>query len=325
MLAGFKQKITSHKKPILIVVFVLSFALNISGISYFIVTQTTIIAEQNLHSLQVKYPLIATRVLQDLPIDIIVNFLSLRNNLQNETAPWGDSFGMYFEYLPTGTSIGVNSTSEFHAASLFKTPIVMAYYHTKERLGISSDPMLTLGSDELDSQFGNLWQKGAGYQLKASDAIKMALEQSDNTAAKALVPLIGTVDFEAVYQGLDIALTVDKDGAVLTPKSYSSIFKALYFSAVLDKDDSQEILNYLSQSQFPDKMVAGIPPGVTVAHKIGDFVEKSGNGEAYTDCGIVYIPRRPYLLCMVSKTDEQTARVRMQDISKIIYDFVSSI
>jgi beta-lactamase class A len=275
-----KKRLVLYKKQILIVLILLSVVLNVGGITYFILTQTTIIAEQNLQTLQARYPLIATRVLQDLPIDIIVNFLSLRNNLQNEAAPWGDSFGMYFEYLPTGTSIGVNSTSEFHAASLFKTPIVMAYYHTRERLGISSDPMLTLKSDELDSQFGNLWQKGAGYQLKASEAIKLALEESDNTAAKALVPLVGTVDFEAVYQGLDIALTVDKDGAVLTPKSYASIFKALYFSAVLNKDDSQEILNYLSQSQFPDKIVAGIPPGVTVAHKIGDFVEKNGNGVA---------------------------------------------
>lgn len=320
-----KKRLALHKKQILIVLILLSIVLNISGISYFILTQTIITSNQDLQALQAKYPLIATRVLQDLPIDIVVNFLGLRSDLQNETASWGDSFGMYFEYLPTGTSININGINEFHAASLFKTPIIMAYYHTRERLGITNDPILALTSNQLDSQFGNLWQKGAGYQLKASEAVKLALEKSDNTAAKALVPLIGTVDFEDVYQGLDIALTVDKDGAVLTPKSYSSIFKALYFSAVLNKDDSQEILNYLSKSDFTDKLVAGVPSGVTVAHKIGDFVEKNGNGEAFTDCGIVYIPRRPYLLCMVSKTDEQTARVRMQDISRMIYDFVSSI
>ena len=307
MLSGLKKKFSSHKKQILIVIILLSVAFNISGLAYFVLTQNSINSNQHLQALQARYPLIATRVLQELPIDIVVNFLALRNNLQNETAPWGDSFGMYFEYLPTGTSININGTNEFHAASLFKTPIIMAYYHTGERLGIDNDPTLTLKSDELDSQFGNLWQKGSGYQLKASEAVRLALEESDNTAAKALVSLIGTVDFEAVYQGLDINLTVDKDGAVL------------------NIDDSQEILNYLAKSKFPDKLVAGVPPGVTVAHKIGDFVEKNGNGEAFTDCGIVYIPRRPYLLCMVSKTDEQTARVRMQDISKMIYDFVSSI
>jgi len=320
----FKKKLALHKNIILVVVFLLSFVLNVSGITYFILTQTVVTSNQNLSALQAKYPLIATRILQDVPIDVIVNFLALRSNLQNETAPWGSNFGVYFEYLPTGTSIGVNSTNEFHAASLFKTPIVMAYYHTQERLNITNDPIVTLTPESIDSQFGDLWKKGAGYKLKASEAVKLALEDSDNTAAKILVPLIGSVDFEAVYQGLDISLNVDKDGAILTPKSYGSIFKALYFSAVLDKGDSQEILNYLAHSKFSDKLAAGVPDNITVAHKIGDFVDKTGN-EAFTDCGIVYYPRRAYLLCMVSKTDEQTARTRMQDISKMIYDYISSI
>jgi beta-lactamase class A len=306
-------------------VLLLSIAFNVSGILYLVLTQNSVGSDQNFAALQAKYPLISKRILQDPPIDIIVNFLALRNNIKNETAPWGTTFGVYFEYLPTGTSIGINSTDEFHAASLFKTPIVMAYYHTRERLNRTDDPLLTIRQDDLDSQFGNLWQKGAGYQLKASEAVRLALEESDNTAAKMLVPYIGSVDFEAVYQGLDIDLTVDKDGAILTPKSYASIFKALYFSSVLSKDSSEEVLNYLSHSTFPDKLAAGVPSKVTIAHKIGDFVEKNGKSEAFTDCGIIYAQRRPYLLCMVSKTDEQTARTRMQDISKMIYDYISSI
>jgi beta-lactamase class A len=315
----------SHKKLFLIIsILVLSVILNAAG-AFYLWTNNSSQSNQTFEQLQIKYPLISKRILQDPPIDILINFLALRNNLKTETDPFGTSFGMYFEYLPTGTSIGVNSTDEFHAASLFKTPIVMAYYHTRERLGKTDDPIITLKPEDLDSQFGNLWQKGAGYQLKASEAVRLALEESDNTAAKSLVPYVGSVDFEAVYQGLDIDLTVDKDGAVLTPKSYASIFKALYFSSVLSKDSSQEILNYLAHSKFPDKLAAGVPSNITIAHKIGDFVEKNGNGEAFMDCGIVYIPRRPYLLCMVSKTDEQTARERMQDISKMIYDFVSSI
>jgi beta-lactamase class A len=325
MVNRVREKFSAYKKKLLILIFALSLALGISAIALIILAQPIINSEQRFEKLQAKYPLVSKRILQELPIDIIVNFLTLRKDLKTEVAPFGSSFGVYFEYLPTGTSIAINATDEFHAASLFKTPIVMAYYRTRERLNKTDDPTITIRPEDLDSQFGDLWKKGAGYQIKASEAIRLALEESDNTAAKLLVPYIGSVDFEAVYQGLDIDLNVDKEGAVLSPKSYSSIFKALYFSSVLSKDSSEEILNYLSKSKFPDKLAAGIPSGVTVAHKIGDFVEKDGNGEAFMDCGIVYVPRRPYLLCMVSKTDEQTARVRMQDISKMIYDFVSSI
>lgn len=314
----------SKKHVFLSLIFIISIVINFFAISYFLYSNTIVKDTQNFNRQRAKYPLLATRILTENPVDVLVSFLNLRTSLTNETAPWGDSFGIYFEYLPTGTSIGINATNEFHAASLFKTPVIMAYYHTRERLNKKDDPVLTLRPQDLDSQFGDLWKKGAGYKLKASEAVRLALEESDNTAAKALVPLIGTLDFASVYQGLDITLDVDKEGAILTPKSYSSIFKALYFSSALTKDDSEEILNYLDNSKFPDKLEAGVPDNINVAHKIGDFVDKQGN-EAFTDCGIVYYPRRPYMVCMVSKTDEQTARERMQDISKMIYDYISSI
>lgn len=319
-----KDKIFYKKHHVaIVVILILSFAFNILGAANYIYTKALVRNDHNFQAQKEKYPLLATRVLLENPVDVLVSFLPLRNNLRNETAPWGDGFGMYFEYLPTGTSININGLSEFHAASLFKTPVVMAYFRTRERLNKTDDPTVSLRPEDLDSQFGDLWKKGAGYKIKLSEAVRLALEESDNTAARILVPFIGSVDFEAVYQGLDINLNVDKSGAILTAKSYSSIFKALYFSSVLNKDDSQLVLNYMTKSKFPDKLQAGVPLNVTVSHKIGDFVDKDGN-EAFTDCGIVYVPRRPYLLCMVSRTDEQTARGRMQDISKMIYDFVSS-
>ena len=308
-------------------IFSLSLVLNVFLVAYYLLNRSLVDQSYFITQQQKKYPLLATRILYENPVDVLINFLSLRGDLTNETAPWGDTFGIYFEYLPTGTSININGANQFHAASLFKTPVVMAYYHTRERLHETDDPVATLQPQDLDNQFGDLWKKGAGYKIRLSDAVRLALEESDNTAAKVLVRYIGTVDFEAVYQGLDINLDVDKQGAVLTPKSYSSILKALYFSSVLNKEDSQTILNYLANTSFPDKLAAGVPDNVTVAHKIGDFNinDNDPTDDYYSDCGIVYVPRRPYLLCMISRTDEQTARVRMQDISKIIYDYISSI
>ena len=319
----FNKSFFVQKKNFWKLIFILSLLVNVLGISNYFLTAEVVRNNLNFELLQKKYPLLSKRALQEPPIDIIVNFLPLRKDLKTELAPFGNSFGMYFEYLPTGTSININGLDEFHAASLFKTPVIMAYYHTKERLGKTDDPTVEIKKEDIDSQFGDLWKKGAGYKLKLSEAVRLALEESDNTAARLVVPYVGSVDFDAVYQGLDIDLNLDKQGAILSAKSYSSIFKALYFSSVLTRDGSEEILNYLSHSKFPDKIEAGVPDNVNVAHKIGDFVDKDGN-DAFTDCGIVYVPRRPYLLCMVSKTDEQTARERMQDVSKMIYDFVSS-
>lgn len=275
-------------------------------------------------SLQEQYPLLSKRILHEFPQDILINFLDLRTEIRKEIMPFGNNFSLYFEYLPTGTTIGVNEKKEFHAASLFKLPVVMAYYHYKDRLNKKDDPEVTIGKDQVDKEFGDLWKKGVGYKLKASEAVDLALIESDNTAAKLIVPLIDKQDFDAVYEGLDIDLNSDNNGAILTAKNYSSILKALYFSSVISMDSSEEILDTLTKTKFPDKLVSGVPTSVTVAHKIGDYNDESGN-EAFMDCGIVYVPRRPYMLCMLSISDEQVARERMRMLSKTVYDYVSSV
>jgi beta-lactamase class A len=309
----------SVKKVLLLVIFLFSLAGNI----VFIYLWQTVSQEKNRFTqLEKTHPLLSKRILADFPQDILINFLPLRSKLQQTTKPYGDSFALYFEYLPTGTSIGINEKSEFIAASLFKLPIVMAYYRHKERLKDEHDPTVTLSSDMLDDRFGDLWKKGEGYSINLGDAVEMALKESDNTAVRALVPELSKTDFDNVYEGLDIDLKINNDGALMTAKHYGSILKALYFSAVLTKDHSQEILNHLTQTKFRDKLPAGIPEEIPVAHKIGVIEEPEY--EAYMDCGIVYVPRRPYLLCMISKSDDKTARERMSLISKIIYEHVSS-
>src|SRR5664279_2502294 len=128
--------------------------------------------EGNIRDLHARYPFISTRILQGSMTDITLNFLGLRQKLQSEVAPYDDSFALYFEYLPTGTTIGINENSEFTAASLLKVPVVMAYYYKKERLGLTDDPIVTIKKSELNSQFGDLYKRGAGAQINLGDAVK---------------------------------------------------------------------------------------------------------------------------------------------------------
>ncbi|TXG78180.1 serine hydrolase [Candidatus Dojkabacteria bacterium] len=309
-----------RKSKILLVVLVLSLLAN-AGLGFIYFYHSHSGESKETKDLYKKYPYLSKRILQDFPQDLLINFLALRRQLRSEALPYGNKFGFYFEYLPTGTSIGVNEKNEFHAASLFKVPVIIAYYHTKERLG-AKDQEITLKEEFIDKDFGDLWRQGAGAKIKASEAVELAMVDSDNTAAKALVPLVGEKDFEEVYQGLDIDVNSDDQGALISAKAYASILKALYFSSLIDKNDSQHILNLLTKTKFPDKLAAGVPTNVPVAHKIGDFVDDEGN-EGYRDCGIVYVPRRPYLLCMFSIGTEQEARDRMSNFSRIIYDYVS--
>ncbi len=314
-----------NKKTCFAALVLVSFVTNIFLIGLYFSTKAHFEKNVEFEKLQEKYPNLSKRVLQEYPIDILINFLDLRTQLRSEVEPYGNTFGFYFEYLPTGTTIGVNEKSEFHAASLFKVPVVMAYYKLRERLQIKNDPEVEVKAEHIDDDFGTLYQKGVGYKLKMSEAIRLALEESDNTAARIIATNVQEADFNEVYEGIDIDLLSDEDGAIMTAKNYSSILKALYFSAVLSKDSSNEILEYLSRSEFNDKLTVGIDPSIKVAHKIGDFVDLETGQKAYMDCGIVYYPRRPYLLCMVSRTDENIASERMAKLSKTVFNYISSV
>jgi len=308
---------------LLVTFFVISVAANIGA--FVLLRQDTpdVKSAQDYAALEERYSFLSKRVLMDLPADLLLNFLALRNELTTQVTPYGDTFGLTFEYLPTGTAININGNNKFYAASLFKVPVIMAYYHGRERLHLTDDPTIVVKQDQLDSEFGNLWKKGAGTKLKASEAIRLALVESDNTAIKALIPYVEDEDFKTVYNGLDLNLSSTPEGALISTREYATILKALYFSSVLNKDDSQAILSMLSESSFSNKLVAGVLPGTLVAHKIGDF--KDENKEGYRDCGIVYVPRRQYLLCMYSTSNEATANERMKVVSKIIYDYVSTL
>jgi len=274
---------------------------------------------QHFTILKNKYPFLSQRVLlEDYTNDFINNFLPLRQQLHTMIDPYADSFAIYFEYLPTGTSIGINEDTNFTAASLLKVPVVMAYLYKKESMGLTKDPTVEITAQEVNKKFGTLYKKGAGYQINLKDAVSLALQKSDNTASLVLADNISDSDFEHVYEGLDIPLALKGDSPIISAIQYTSVLKALYFASILNRDDSEAILHMLTRTDFHDMLPHGLPTNLPVAHKIG-LIDK----QIYSDCGIVYVPNRPYALCMISKSDRTIARERMSAISQVIYTYVA--
>ncbi len=281
-------------------------------------------AYYNVDTLIQKFPFLARRILIDKPTDVVINFYPLREQLREGVKEYGDSFGFYFEYLPTGTSIGVNEKTDFISASLVKLPVVMTYYYELEQKGITEGTQTaTIEKKHIDASFGDLWKKAEGSQLPLEEAAKLTLTDSDNTAFYVLRDYITKKNFDQVYNGLDIEVRTNKDEVILSAKEYASILKALFFSSILNKEHSQKILDLLSRTKFSDKLPSGVPKNIVVSHKIG--VYENGNTLLYQDCGIVYVPDRPYLLCMISKSNENQARERMVKLSKTVYDYVSTV
>lgn len=272
-----------------------------------------------------KFPLLSLRLFAQKQNDILINFVPLRKKLYEYIQSKDSSIGMYFEYLPTGNSIGINEKEAYVLASLLKVPLVMAVYKKVENKELDLDKQLIIKETDLDPLFGNLWKKGTGTKLTVRDAIKLALIESDNTANNALFDLINIADIKDVFASLDIPWGDSQNVEVVTPKNYSSVLRSLYLSSYLEREHSNEILEYLTQSIDDDKIAGGVPGDIKVAHKIGVYDAANITKRVFTDCGIVYIPHRPYILCIMVRDHERNSVTFMSDLSKIIYEYLSSV
>jgi beta-lactamase class A len=210
------------------------------------------------------------------------------------------------------------------AASLIKLPAAMDLYRAAELGKVDLDKKITLQESWLDGGYGTLYQKGAGYELSLRDAAKIMLTESDNTALKAIAYSTETklTPDQRAINALDADISQNPDLTVsIGARSYTSFLKCLYFSCYLSKDDSQELLDYLSESTFDNRLAAGIDDkSIRVAHKIG-----VANTTTQSDCGIVYVPNRNYAICiMLNGDDNPQTNKHIAELSKIVYTFVKT-
>jgi len=282
---------------------------------------------------QSPYPYIAKRLFVANPNDIIVNFTNLRSSLKDYVKASPEKIGLYFEYLPTGVNINAGANEEFFRASLVKLPVVMRTYGFIQDGKLSLDDKLVIEEKQIDKNYGELWKQGAGTTVTVRELIKFVLLDSDNTAFNVLYERVNVQllknapnDDQAadeIYDYLDIPRAAEGITPMITPKNYTSILKSLYYSAYLNYQNSNDILDTMTTSHTQKWMRSAIRPEIKVADKIGVYDIEPENLHVFSDCGIVYFPERPYSLCvMVHSDNAEKSLVHIQNISHLVFDYI---
>jgi beta-lactamase class A len=291
------------------------------------------IADQRSYNRRHQYPLLDPSVSNPDAHPEIINFDPLRQNVKNYLASLKLSHSFYFEYLPNGINIRDGEDNVSQAASLLKTPLVMDLYKLAEQGRINLDSASTVIPAEIDTDpnWGNPTRLKAGDTLSLRQAVKITLQYSDNTTLNVIKdridPLLDAASDS--FRSLDITLNVTETGATseqinVSSRSYSSILKCLYYSCFNSPADSTKIISDLIGSAEKNRLAAGIPPGIKIAHKVG-----SGGVSAQSDCGIVYYPNKPYLACLMffdisnSSKNNSATDPYFAHVSKMIYDYIN--
>lgn len=309
------------KRRLLIIIACLSITANVIFIAFVVQGPKSNTIESDYN----QFPFLSPRIFTENQNDRIINFIALRTQLANYSKSIKERHGIYFEYLPTGVSIGINEKEPFVLASLLKVPVAMSVIMAEQEGKLEPDQVLTITERELSPAFGNLWKRGVNAKLTVDELIKIMITDSDNTAANTLFDALPAGAVENIFDQLDIPKELQNNVPVVTPKNYSSILRSLYLAAIIPKVESDKLLDILTQSNFSDKIAAPIPTTVKVAHKIGVYADADPAKWVYTDCGIVYVPKRPYIVCVMQQSTDARAQTVMNDVSKMIYDYVISV
>jgi beta-lactamase class A len=259
----------------------------------------------------------------------IINFDPLRQSILTYLNSLNVSHSFYFEYLPDGITIRNDEDSTSEAASLLKTPLVMDLYKLAEQGKVNLSNKQTIEPVDIDPDpvYGNPTHLKVGNRITLQQAAQITLSKSDNTTLNVvksiILPLIDNTSDSFLSLDLDYSVggLTDNQQLTISARSYSSILTCLYFSCFNTPEDSSAILSSLVGSSEPNRLTAGVPSNIKVAHKVG-----SGGATAQSDCGIFYYPQKPYLVCLMffNIPNANNPDPYFQHISKMIYDYIAA-
>jgi beta-lactamase class A len=218
---------------------------------------------------------------------------------------WSKKVSVYFRELNDGYWFSIGDTEKFTPASLRKVPLMIALLKEAEKESglLDRSVRYDLANDyNLNQNIkpSKTLVKGNTYTVR--EMIYRMIVYSDNNAFTFLTKLVNPAQFDKVYSDLRLqnprAL---KDDDYLSIQTYESFFRILYNASYLSRESSNWALDIMSKSEFRTGLVAGVPPNVTVSHKFGEKSDANDGTVQLHDCGIVYYPRHPYLLCVMSQ------------------------
>ena len=239
----------------------------------------------------------------------------------------------------TGESFSIRGEEPFPSASLVKIAVMVdAFARVQEGTLHLEDPLTFLDLNRTGGS-GVLQFLSTPKELTVWDAVFLMVTLSDNSATNLLLEKLHPRNVTERMRSLGLAHTqiyVEVNGnpaesflpdsssvyglGVTTPVEMASLLARLYRKHVVDPEASDQMLGILARQFYREGIPRNLPPGVAVAHKTGSLAS------VRNDCGIVYAEAKDYVLCVMTKDNEDRRWVYdnagdrlIADLSAVVY------
>jgi len=266
--------------------------------------------------------------------DSDINFLEL-DPLKNQFSNFIDKtvsqnkakrVSVYFRDLDKAKWTGVNTDDTYAPSSMLKVLTLISYLRYADmKPGILLDTLSYRYQDDPGQFYKPKPLADGNYSVLT--LLQQLIIESDNSAMKQLNSL-NIDEISEVYSELRVPNLLTSPENFLSPRTVSGFFRSLYNSSYISHKYSEGALELLTYTKFDKGLVAGVITGTKVAHKFGEHTEMV-NGQVQSrqlhDCGIIYYPKSPYLLCVMTEGQKfEDLEGVIAGLSQIAYQYVKN-
>lgn len=266
---------------------------------------------------------------------------SLRSQIERRiAADSGAQVGVAYVDLASSDTLFINADSSFHAASTMKVPVMIELFRRANSGSFRMDQGLLMvnqfasladGSpfslDQGSDSDSTLYHR-IGERVRVDSLLRLMITRSSNFATNTLITLVGADAVTQTMRRLGAnriqVLRGVEDGKAFerglnnttTARDLAIILRAIEEGRAASPAATREMLSILLAQEFNEKIPAGLPTGVRVAHKTGEITAVSH------DAAIVYPPgRAPYVLVVLTRglKDGEKSSKLIADISSLVY------
>lgn len=217
--------------------------------------------------------------------------------------------------------MAINESAIFDGASVSKIPILVTLYHQANAGTIDFNKTITMQArDVQDYGTGSMRYDSPGTVYSIKTLARLMIQKSDNTAAYILANhILELSEIQSYIESLGTTQT-DMTENTTTNGDIQLLFKKMFEGKIANPALTLEMIGFLKDTDFEDRLPAQLPEEVVVYHKIG-----TGVGAVH-DAGVVESGKTKYYIGIFTSdiTDEERTSEEIAAVSKAVYEFMKN-
>jgi beta-lactamase class A len=229
---------------------------------------------------------------------------------------------VYLREYSNNEWICINDNEKYDPGSLFKVPVLIAILKTAEDnpgfLNKSVTYNKPINTGKTIAYASKTIKLGQSYTIR--ELLTYMIKYSDNSATVLVEQNLNPKVLHKLFSvvGLEVP-NIYASQYQFTTKEYSYFMRAIYNAGYLSSEDSELAGELLTQCDFKDGIVQGLPADIKLAHKFGE--SGSQNEKQLHESAIVYLKNKPYLLTVMTRgKDNKKLSQVIGEISQAVYN-----